>query len=392
MRSLPMKIGLTNPTTWPWVRRGAERFINELAADLSNRGHEVVVMSSKPGRTLIRRERGYTTVCHRQLWIPRLAQAGIRESHAFFPVLLGDLIRHRFDVVLCCAFLDAYAAILARKLTGVPCVFWVNSLPPPIRYVREISAGGGFFRRVVRETDEMIVLSSYMQAWFAERHGRPGLRIPVPVDTRHFPLSTDRDHERPVILCASALDDVRKGGRVLMRAFDRLKRRRPAVRLRIKATVSEAKRAELHALVSPEFRGDVEFLGAGDAQDLPREFGSAAISVLPSLWESFGMVVVESMAAGTPVVGTRDGALPELIGDPGIGRLFDPGENCGVEPTNAEGLAAAMEECLDLSRQAETAYRCRAEAEKYSWAILGLRFEELFERLAGPAAHRSSVA
>ncbi|MGH9665868.1 MAG: glycosyltransferase family 4 protein, partial [Bryobacteraceae bacterium] len=314
-----MKIGLTNPTTWPWVRRGAERFLNELAVYLSQRGHEVTVISGKPGPTQVRNEAGYVTICHRQLWHPVLAKAGIRESHTFFPVLLGDLLHRRFDVVLCCAFLDAYAAILARKITGIPCVFWVNSLPPRIRYVREISAGGGFFRKVVRETDEMVVLSSYMQDWFRERHGRAGLRLPVPVDTEQFPLFTDRDHEHPVILCASALDDARKGGRTLMRAFNLLKLRRPAARLRVSARVSEAKRAELIALVSAEFRGEVEFLGAGDVHELPRRFGSAAISVLPSLWESFGMVVVESMAAGTPVVGTRDGALTELICDPAVG-------------------------------------------------------------------------
>ncbi|HWB83059.1 MAG TPA: glycosyltransferase family 4 protein [Bryobacteraceae bacterium] len=387
-----MRIGLTNPTTWPWVRRGAERFLNELAIYLSQRGHEVTVISGKPGRTQIRDDSGYTTICHRQLWHPLFAKAGIRESHAFFPVLLRDLLKRRFDVVLCCAFLDAYAAILARQVTRVPCVFWVNSLPPRIRYVREISVGGGFFRKVVREADEMIVLSAYMQRWFLQRHGRECVQLPVPVDTEQFPLSTSRDHERPVILCASALDDARKGGRALVQAFDQIKRRRPAARLQVSATVSAAKRAELMELVSPEFRADVQFLGAGDVKDLPRRFGSAAISVLPSLWESFGMVVVESMAAGTPVVGTRDGALTELIHDPSLGRLFDAGENCAVEPTNVDGLARAMEECLDLSRKPETAHRCRAEAETYSWPEVGPKFEEIFERLAERKSRRASVA
>jgi phosphatidylinositol alpha-mannosyltransferase len=387
-----MKIGLTNPTTWPWVRRGAERFLNELAVYLSNRGHEVTVISGKPGRTMVREDGGFTTICHRQLWHPVLAKAGIRESHAFFPVLLGDLLRRNFDVVLCCAFLDAYAAILARNITGVPCVFWVNSLPPPIRYVREISAGGAFFRKVVRETDEMIVLSSYMQKWFDKRHGRGGVRIPVPVDTAQFGLSTVRDHRHPVILCASSLDDLRKGGVVLLRAFDRLKRHRPGAVLQVAAAVSDARRAELLCAVSPEFIEDVHFLGAGDVKDLPRLFGAAAISVLPSLWESFGMVVVESMATGTPVVGTRDGALPELISQAAVGRLFDPGQDGGVAPNNVEGLAQAMEECLDLSRLPETAQRCRAEAEKYGWPAVGPEFESLFERLANRRGRHTSVA
>lgn len=387
-----MKIGLTNPTTWPWVRRGAERFLNELARYLSARGHDVTVISGKPGRAVIRHDEGYTTICHRQLWHPVMALAGIRESHAFFPVLLGDLIRRHLDVVLCCAFLDEYAAILARNITGVPTVFWVNSLPPPIRYVREISAGGTFFRKVVREADEMVVLSSYMQDWFARRHGRSGVRIPVPVDTAQFELSTARDHRRPTILCASSLDDLRKGGMVLLQAFDRLKRRRPGAILKVAAAVSEVKRTELMSALSPEFHGDVHFLGAGDVKELPRLFGAAAVSVLPSLWESFGMVVLESMATGTPVVGTRDGALPELISNDSVGRLFDPFESGGVAPTNAEGLAHAMEECLDLSQLPETALRCRAKAEKYSWSVVGPEFELLFERLAGRRHRNNAVA
>ena len=98
------------------------------------------------------------------------------------------------------------------------------------------------------------------------------------------------------------------------------------------------------------------------------------------------MVVVESMAAGTPVVGTRDGALPELINQPGIGRLFEPNSNGGVEPNNIAGLVQAIEECLDLSRLPQTAQHCRAEAERYSWPAVGSQFEELLERLA---SHRA---
>ena len=94
------------------------------------------------------------------------------------------------------------------------------------------------------------------------------------------------------------------------------------------------------------------------------------------------MVVVESMAAGTPVVGTRDGALPELICNGAVGRLFDPGDGNAVEPNNVEGLVTAIEECLDLSRRPETALHCRKRAEKVSWERVGPAFEHLFASLA----------
>jgi phosphatidylinositol alpha-mannosyltransferase len=375
-----MRIAITSPTTWPYVRRGGERFINELARDLAQRGHDVTIHSGKPGRTETRSESGYTTVYHRRLWHPALARIGLLEFHAFFLRSLPALLVHRYDVVLCATFLDTFAATLARRFTGTPCLFLVNSPPPPVQYFRSLTLGGGIVRRAMRDADEVLAVSRYMQDLLAQKYGRPGVRLPVPVDLDRFPLSRTRDHERPIILCAAALGDERKGGRLLFQAFDRLKQTRPTARLQIGSPVEAAVERELLALVSPRWREDVEFLDDRDL-DLPAAFGRAAISVLPSLWEAFGMVVVESMATGTPAVGTRDGALPELICDDGVGRLFDPGPSSGAAPTNVEGLVQAMDEALTLSRDPDTAVRCRARADEFSWTRQGPRYEELFERL-----------
>jgi len=106
-----------------------------------------------------------------------------------------------------------------------------------------------------------------------------------------------------------------------MRAFDRLKDKRPDLVLQIAWTLKPDLQDELISLVSPRWRSDVHFLGTN--VDLPKLFASASVSVLPSLWESQGLVVLESLAAGTPVVVTRDGALPEIVTDLSVGRLFD---------------------------------------------------------------------
>jgi phosphatidylinositol alpha-mannosyltransferase len=136
----------------------------------------------------------------------------------------------------------------------------------------------------------------------------------------------------------------------------------------------------------------VRFLGAGQLADLPALFGRAAISVLPSRWEPFGMVLLESMATGTPVVATRDGAIPEIVTDPALGRLFDPGPEGTVEPNNLDGLVNALAEGLELSRRPETADRCRVYAEQFSWAAVGPRFETLLSTLAARRATLVSAA
>ena len=96
------------------------------------------------------------------------------------------------------------------------------------------------------------------------------------------------------------------------------------------------------------------------------------------------MVAVESLAAGTPVVGTRDGAIPEFITDPAIGRLFDPGPEVNAEASNASGLADAMDEALDLAKDPETAMNCRRFAERFSWERVGPKYEALADSLVRP--------
>ena len=66
---------------------------------------------------------------------------------------------------------------------------------------------------------------------------------------------------------------------------------------------------------------------------------------------------MESLACGTPVVATRDGALPEIVDRPDVGRLFEGGE--------AE-LAGALLETLELSEDPGTAAACRARAGDFS--------------------------
>ena len=165
-----------------------------------------------------------------------------------------------------------------------------------------------------------------------------------------------------------------------MRAFDLLKAARPGAVLQICTEVTEPIRTELLKLVSSRYHSDVHFLGPGRPEDLPAVYGRASASVLSSLDEPFGMVLLESMATGTPVVGTRHGGIPEVIRD-GVGRLFDPGPVDNGSPSNVDGLVEALQEVLDLSSQEGTPDRCRQHVEQFTWAVIGRRHEELYERV-----------
>jgi phosphatidylinositol alpha-mannosyltransferase len=265
----------------------------------------------------------------------------------------------------------------------------VNGLPPRIPYFRSLTAKGAIFRRAVREADELIVPSAYVSQYCGERFGRKGRVLAPPVNLDMSRLSMDRNHANPLILCAADLSDQRKGGDVLMRAFNLVKAARPTARLEVWSRVlPDNVTGLLRSLVEPAWREHVSFLGPGRIEDLPAIYGRAAVSVLPSMWEAFGLVIIESLATGTPVVGTRDGAIPTILDDPAIGRLFDPGPGAAVAPTNAAGLAQALLEAMELSRLPETASRCRRHAARYSWELIGPQYEDLYRRLAASRVTR----
>ena len=92
------------------------------------------------------------------------------------------------------------------------------------------------------------------------------------------------------------------------------------------------------------------------------------------------MVLAESLACGTPVVGARHGGIPEVISDPAIGTLFDPGET-DRQPDNVRGLVRALHDAMELAKDAGTSDRCRHHGEQFSWNVLGERYELLYREI-----------
>jgi glycosyltransferase involved in cell wall biosynthesis len=111
-------------------------------------------------------------------------------------------------------------------------------------------------------------------------------------------------------------------------------------------------------------------------------FADAWASALAAYNEAFGLVLVESLACGTPAVGMDDGGVPEIIDRPEVGRLFDGSE---------EDLARALLEALDLADDPATAQHCRARAESFSTARTAAECLRIYEELrsAGRARARA---
>ena len=144
-----MRIAITNPTCWPYLRRGLERFINDFSVYLASRGHEVTVITGKPGKTEVVQEHGFTIIYCRRLWNPWMMKLGILEIYPFFFTVLARLLRRRYDLVFSCTFMDGFAAQVARYVTGTPYTFTCFAQPPKVQHYRSLTTKGTIFRRTI---------------------------------------------------------------------------------------------------------------------------------------------------------------------------------------------------------------------------------------------------
>jgi glycosyltransferase involved in cell wall biosynthesis len=190
--------------------------------------------------------------------------------------------------------------------------------------------------------------------------GAPGRERP--------PFST-----KPVEILFAGRDSARKGLPVLLRAMRRLGERGLDARLVVLGrdyTHLEAANVFLAGALPVRFAGELA------PRDLARAMARADLVALPAWTEAFGLVLVEAMALGTPVLGTSVGGVPEIIEDGRTGTLVRPGD--------PEALARAIERlAADPARTRGMASRGREDVRA--------RFTERAMAEALEAAYRAAV-
>ena len=117
--------------------------------------------------------------------------------------------------------------------------------------------------------------------------------------------------------------------------------RRAGMRLKIAAKIEGDDNAYFHETIEPLLGDDVEFIGEVDEAGKAKFLSGAAALLFPIDWpEPFGLVVIEAMAFGVPVVAWREGAMPEIIDDGETGFVVD----------TIEAAVEAVQECATLDR------------------------------------------
>jgi glycosyltransferase involved in cell wall biosynthesis len=117
----------------------------------------------------------------------------------------------------------------------------------------------------------------------------------------------------------------------------------------------------------------LRYLARVGDEDLAALYGGALALVYPSQYEGFGLPVLEAMACGCPVIASRGGALPEVVGEAG----------CLVEPGSAADLADALRRLAgDPELRRRLAEKGRARAAEFTWERTAARTLEIYERAA----------
>jgi glycosyltransferase involved in cell wall biosynthesis len=363
-----VRVALLSPCFWPEVRRGTERFVRELADGLILRGHHPELITSHDHLPSRRIEDGLPVLRLPRPPQRRLLRRGYEPYLTHVPLSYIALRAGRYDVAHAVYPADALAAARWRTRTGGPAVLSYMGIPDRTG-LREFRKRLDILLRAIDGCDAVVALSRYAAEAFRYWLGYDPRVIPPGVDMTAFQPLAER-HPVPTIVCSADALEPRKHVGLLIESLGLVRQELPGVRLVLSrpGDLGRVRRAGLD-VDAP----GVEWRALDDRSALARAYGEAWVTALPSSSEAFGLVLAESLACGTPVVGYRDGAIPELVDRPELGRVFDR-----LEPYV---VAQSLLEAIELARRPETRQECRKHAEGYSSELCSERYAELYREL-----------
>lgn len=360
-----LEVALLAPCYWPEVRRGTERFTRELATGLVAHGHRPHLITSHRGRPDRRSEDGLDVIraprppgaqwLRRRLFEDHLTHLPV--SYALLRAQSHHIAHalHPVDGLATARWSHATGNASVLSYMGIPEASWLDAR----RLRRDIT------RRAAAGASAVVALSQTAAQAFRSDLGIDPRVIAPGVDVDYYAPGGERTPE-PTVFCAASLTEPSKRVSELVEALAHVREQAPTARLLL------SRPAESSAERSVSGVPGVSLVDVDDRGRLRDAYRSAWVTALPSFGEAFGLVLVESMACGTPVVGRRAGAIPEVVSTDAVGRLFEGGP--------AE-LAGALLEALDLVGDRATATACRARAEQFSTDRCVTAYEGLYREL-----------
>jgi len=222
----------------------------------------------------------------------------------------------------------------------------------------------------LKHSDRIIVVSEFTRMEVLRHYPIDAQRVTVIHHGVNPVLRTHRERPKhPFLLFVGTLEH-RKDLVTLVRAFDVVRERgRISHRLILVGQPGFGWSQIKAAIAGSRYRQDIEICGYLKREAVEELLQTADLFIYPSVYEGFGMPVLEAMACGTPVVCSRAASLPEVAGD--AAEYF--------EPTSVEDLAAAIERVLNSpERQAVMREKGLDRVKQFTWDECARRHCELY--------------
>ncbi len=364
-----MKIGIVNPYSWD-VPGGVGFHIRDLALKFRSRGHDVRVLTPSSSR-------------HLPDWISSAGQsvsvpfngsvANISVSPAALRRTRRWLADNAFDVVHVHEPVVPSVSMAAAMLSSAPLVGTFHAALG--RSVSRAIASAPM-RLYMERIGVRIAVSEEARRTLIEHHGGDAVIIPNGVETASFRrASTDprwmATDSRPVIVFLGRLDEPRKGLSVFAGAIEGVLDKMPGARFLI---AGRGDAPEIRRQVA-RFGDSVSFLGGISDEEKASLLAGASLYVAPQTGgESFGIVLVEAMAARTAVVASDIPAFRAVLEDGRAGVLFETGSSAAL----VDQLLGLLADKARLEGLSEAGQRASL---KYDWEVVADKVFEVY-RLA----------
>ena len=378
----------------PRIIGGLGTHVHQLAVNLARLGVNVhVVTKDSPGApdyehtddVHIHRVPLYPPEIPQDEWVPWTLQFNVALLERAVPIInerMGKVhVLHAHD------WLVAHAAIALKHAYRIPLVATIHAteygrhqghIPPGMsKIIHQVEWWLTF------ESVRTITCSNYMRDEVTRIFELPEDKVTViPNGIVYDLFRCDTDNERirkqfvepdsRMIFFVGRLV-YEKGVQTVIEAMPMVLREFPDLRFLVAGTGPHAR--ALQVMIEELGLGEkIKLLGFVDSEKLVKFYKCADITVVPSIYEPFGMVVLEAMVAGSPVIVADTGGLKEIVVHEETGLCFKPG--------NPESLAQAM---IRVLSDAELARRLTADAqrfigEKYNWGRIARHTMEVYQR------------
>jgi phosphatidylinositol alpha-mannosyltransferase len=378
-----LRIGLVCPYRWD-VPGGVQYHVRDLAETLRGLGHHVEVLT--PAEREESLTDPWTTYAGRTVPVP---YNGSMASMQFGPVSAARVRRWlhdgRFDVVHVHDPATPSIGLLVCMIAKGPIVATFHAATTRSKW---LAAVGPVARPWLERISGRIAVSDFARRVQVEHLGGDAVIIPNGVHVAAFATGPTlpgaaRGVDGPTIGFLGRYDEPRKGLPVLLAAMRTVVREHPGARLLV---AGRGDPDALRAAVGEDLRASVALLGELSEADKGAFLRSVDVYCAPNLLgESFGIVLIEAMSAGAPIVASDLDAFARVLQDGAAGVLVRRGDSAA--------LARALSDLLtDPARRAALSAAGREAAAEYDWQVVARRVLAVYETVALPGAGAVTAA